>query len=200
MLASIVPLGERARNRRWGITVTAYVTGSLVAATLLGAVLGLVGSAVVDNGAVSSRLALATVAVLCAVGAAVDARLGGLALPTVHRQVDEDWLHRYRGWVYGFGFGFQLGLGFATIVTTAAVYLVFLLTFLSGSWQTGAVVGAAFGLARALPVLAMGRVTTPSRIREVHRHMQARAPLAARATVGVQCAVAVLGMAAVVKG
>jgi sulfite exporter TauE/SafE len=198
MLASIVPLGERARNRRWGITVTAYITGSVVAATLLGGVFGLVGSPLLDGPAVDSRLALAIVAVLCAAGAAVDTRLGGLSLPTVHRQVDEDWLHRYRGWVYGFGFGFQLGLGFATIVTTAAVYLAFLLAFLSGSWQSGAVVGAAFGLARALPVLAMAKVSTPGRMRDVHRVMQERAPLAARATVGVQCAVAVVWMAAAV--
>jgi sulfite exporter TauE/SafE len=200
MLASIVPLGERARNRRWGVTVTAYVIGSLLAGTLLGAVFGLAGDAVVDGRAVSARMALGAVAVLCAVGAAVDARVGGLSVPTVHRQVDENWLNRYRGWVYGIGFGFQLGLGVATIVTTATVYLVFVLAFLSGSWRGGAAVGATFGLVRALPVVAMGRVTTPGRIREVHRLLNERATLAARTAVGVQCAVAVIGMAAAVKG
>lgn len=199
MLASIVPLGERARHRRWGITVTAYVIGSLVAGTGLGAVVGLAGAASGDSRGGNARGVLAIVAAVCALGAAIDLRLGGLSLPTVHRQVNEDWLQRYRGWVYGLGFGFQLGLGVVTIVTTAAVYLVFVLAFLTGSWQAGAVLGAAFGLVRALPILAMARVTTPGRLREAHRRMQEWAPLAARAAVGVQCTVSVIGLAAAVK-
>ena len=40
--------------------------------------------------------------------------LGGRALPSVQRQVNEDWLVEFRGWVYGFGFGAQLGAGVAT--------------------------------------------------------------------------------------
>ena len=43
-------------------------------------------------------------------------------LPTTRRQVNEDWMGRYRGWVYGGAFGAQLGSGVATIVTSAAVY------------------------------------------------------------------------------
>src|SRR5437588_613125 len=44
MLASIHPLGERARARRWGLTVSAYVVGSLAGGSLLGAALGAIGS------------------------------------------------------------------------------------------------------------------------------------------------------------
>ena len=44
MLASIVPLVERARNRSWGVTTAAYVVGSVVAGAVLGASLGAVGS------------------------------------------------------------------------------------------------------------------------------------------------------------
>ena len=40
---------------------------------------------------------------------------------TPRRQVNEDWIGRYRGWVYGAGFGAQLGLGFAVFVMTCAV-------------------------------------------------------------------------------
>ena len=44
-------------------------------------------------------------AVLLLAGLLLDRRVGGLRLPTWHRQVDERWLARYRGWVYGLGFG-----------------------------------------------------------------------------------------------
>src|SRR5919199_1056164 len=125
MLASIHPLGERARDRRWGVTVSAYVAGSTLAAAV-------------------------TVAVLCAAALAFDLHPGGLQLPTIHRQVDKDWLDRYRGWVVGVGFGFQLGLGVVTIVTTAAVYLTFALATLTGSAAAGAPVGATFRPAPAL--------------------------------------------------
>ena len=57
----------------------------------------------------------------------------------------------------------QLGLGVVTIVTTAAVYLTWVAAFVTGSAAWGAVVGAAFGLARALPVLAAGSLRTPRR-------------------------------------
>lgn len=199
MLASIVPLGERARNRSWGITAAAYVLGSFMAGSFLGAMFGLVGSAAFGSSRLDQRLLLATAAVVCAFGAGIDAGIGGLSLPTVRRQVNEDWLHRYRGWVCGLGFGLQLGLGVVTIVTTASVYLVFVLGFLSASWQTGAALGAAFGLVRALPLLSVARVATPGQLREKHRRMQRWAPSAARAAVGVQCAVAAIGIAGTVK-
>ncbi len=199
MLASIVPLGERARNRSWGITAAAYVIGSLMAGSVLGAVFGVAGSAAFSYGHPGQQLLLATAALVCALGAGLDLGIGGLSLPTVRRQVNENWLHRYRGWVCGLGFGVQLGLGVVTIVTTATVYLVFVLGFLSASWQAGAALGAAFGLFRALPLLTMARVATPSQLREKHRRMQRWAPSAACAAIGVQCAVAAIGVAGTVK-
>src|SRR4051794_41008151 len=126
MLASIHPLGERARNRRWGVTVSAYLAASTVAAAALGGVLGALGAVLPLPAGGSVGLALLVIG-LCAAALAFDVSLGGLRLPTVHRQVDKDWLDRYRGWVVGAGFGLQLGLGVVTIVTTSAVYLTFAL-------------------------------------------------------------------------
>ena len=100
MLASIHPLGERARGQSFVVTVAAYTVGSVVAAAALGAVLGALGAAVVRrrrrraSGSASSR------------GAAVLAALvdrSGRRIPSWHRQVNEDWLTEYRGWVYGLG-------------------------------------------------------------------------------------------------
>jgi sulfite exporter TauE/SafE len=182
MLASIHPLGERARNRRWGRTVSAYVAGSVAAAALLGAVLGAAGSLV----PLSPGWTAVIVVVLVGIGLAFDLGLGGLRLPTVHRQVDKDWLDRYRGWVVGLGFGFQLGLGVVTIVNTSAVYLSFALALLTGSPVAGAAVGATFGLARALVILGVARVRRPDQLRAVLRRVQAWRPLCRRAGIAVQ--------------
>ena len=171
MLASIHPLGERAKHNRWAVTVAFYLFGSVAAGTVLGAALGTLGL----------HAGPAIVAALCLVAALVDA--SGRRPPGWRRQVNEDWLHRYRGWVYGVGFGFQLGLGVVTIVTTAAVYLAFTLAALSGSPASGALIGATFGLSRAAPVLLMGRVGAPDALRAFHGRHAGAAPWARGVTV-----------------
>src|SRR4051812_6588108 len=106
MLASIHPLGERARGRRWGITVSSFIAGAGAAGAMAGGLLGLAGAAVRDQAGLPLGLAVSIVVVAAVAGIALDVGVAGLRLPTVHRQVNEDWLHRYRGGVYGFGFGF----------------------------------------------------------------------------------------------
>lgn len=161
MLGSITPLGERGRNSRWGLTVAAFITASTAAGTLLGGLLGAVGGLA---GASGSTVAIVLLALAILTALAFDLGLGGARLPTVHRQVDEEWLGRYRGWVTGVGFGFQLGLGVATIVTTAFTYVAFLAAGLSGGVATGAVIGAVYGLVRAGTILAGSRVGSPERL------------------------------------
>jgi hypothetical protein len=162
MLSSITPLGERGRARRWGVTTTAYAVASVTSGALLGALLGLAP-------APDAKVALAVLAVVCGLAALLDLR--PRLLPTVHRQVNEDWLHTYRGWVYGAGFGAQLGLGVVTIVTTAAVYATLVAAALSGSPGGGATIGAVFGLVRALPALLTWRVTTVTRLAALSRRV-----------------------------
>jgi sulfite exporter TauE/SafE len=190
MLASINPLGERGRGNRWGWTVSWYTGGSLAGGLLVGAVAGALGvgpGAVLDPAAVA-----ATVLVAAGLGIVLDARWFGLALPTIRRQVNEDWLRTYRAWLYGAGFGFQLGLGVVTIVTTSTVYLTLVLAFLSGDVVAGAAIGAVFGLARALPVFAVARARDPAGLRAVLRRTERLAPVADRVA-----RVSVAGLAAV---
>ena len=187
MLASIHPLGERARDRRWGVTVGAYLLGSTLAAALLGALLGGVGSVLPLGAGATAALVVA----LAALALAYDVGVGGLRLPTVHRQVDKDWLGRYRGWVVGAGFGVQLGLGVVTIVNTAAVYLALALALLTGSVAAGAAVGTTFGLLRALEILVVARVRRPDQLRSILRRVHAWRPLSERIGVAVQAVVLV---------
>ncbi|MGH9075975.1 MAG: hypothetical protein ACRDY0_00715 [Acidimicrobiales bacterium] len=174
MLASISPLGERARHNRWAVTAGAYTVASVAAPAAVGAVAGLAGR--LAGLTVTTRaILLAMAAALCL---AADRRWparGGL-----RRQVDEDWLNRYRGWVYGAGFGAQLGVGLATRAATAAVYLSVAGEILAGSALAGAAIGATFGLVRAAPVVAGRRVATFARLAARHRQLAAMAPTAER--------------------
>jgi sulfite exporter TauE/SafE len=199
MLGSITPLGERGRQGRWAITASFYLVGSLLAGTLLGGVSGLAGRLAFAIWQPSQAAILAGITVLALVAATVDAGVRHVKLPTVHRQVDRTWLDRYRGWVYGFGFGFQLGLGVTTIVTTAAVYLLVGVALLSASPSSGAVVGAVFGLARAVPVLATRRVTTADRLSRMHTKTERWQRRAQGVTIAMEALVATLSVIAILR-
>lgn len=199
MLASIHPFGERSRNNRWAVTATAYVVGSAAAGGLVGAVLGLAGRGANISSWTGSAGAAAVVSILAGVVLAVDASRGRVRLPSLRRQVNEDWLGRYRGWVYGVAFGFQLGLGVATIVTTASVYLVYVLSFLSGSAATGAAIGTAFGLARGVVLYGMAPVRGPAELRDAHRRLQGWSRASWRATLAGEFAVLAGALAGVVR-
>src|SRR3954447_15480200 len=182
MLTSITPLGERGRGTSWRRTVTAYVVASIIGGAAVGAALGAVGALVHVQ---DTRWTLAAAGVLALVAAALD--VAG-RLPTLRRQVDETWMNRYRDWVYGAGFGLQLGVGAMTIVTSASVYLTWLVELLTADPAVGALVGGAFGLSRAAPLLGTAHIASADRLRSAQRRCQARLPLARRGTIGVQAA------------
>lgn len=194
MLASINPLGERARSQPYALTVTAYVVSSTVAGAALGALLGLAGSPVATPTA-----ALVFVAAVALVGLFFDRGALGLRAPGPRRQVNENWLATYRGWVYGAGFGAQLGLAFLTIVTATATWVAFACALFAGSVAGGALVGLCFGLVRALPVLSAARVRDPHGLRAVVRRLDRIRPRVAAVTTAAQGAGA-LGLLAVAIG
>ena len=186
MLTSISPLGERARAQRWSVTAAAYVLGSLLGGLVVGAAVGLLGSVVaVATGDPSAVVVAGVAAVVLLLAAVADATGLTRVLPPRRRQVDEDWLPAYRGWVYGLGFGVQLGAGLTTVVTSASTYAALALAGVSASPVAGAVVGATFGLVRALPLLALRRVTTTARLVASQRRLAALARPAATGVVVV---------------
>jgi len=197
MLSSITPLGERGRGNRWALTAAAYVVASTAGGLLAGAVLGLAGLALRTAAHPPPAAVFYVIAVVCLAALAVDLR-GAPRLPTTRRQVNEQWLDAYRGWVYGAGFGFQLGLGLVTIVTTAAVFAMACLAVLAGlaGYLGGAtVIGAVFGLARALPILAFAGASDWPSLQRRHRRLHAAAGGARLAAAVVLGAVAVTAVA-----
>jgi hypothetical protein len=195
MLTSISPLGERARGQRWWLTVSAYVVASTAAGAAIGAALGAVGQVALVAGPMGRpTAALGVFAAGGIVGLVLDAHRDRRRLPGPRRQVNEDWLNRYRGWVYGAGFGAQLGAAFATIVVVSAVYLVFVAAFLARSPVVGMVLGASFGAARALPVLAVHRVHDTGALRRFMGRLESRRRLADRAVRVLQASTVVAAM------
>lgn len=183
MLSSINPLGERGRGQRFWLTASFYLVGSILGGALVGTVGGAIGSLLPTGG-----WRLAMIAVVAGLGAAMD--LARREPPSWRRQVDEDWLVRYRGWVYGLGFGLQLGLGVVTIVTSASLYSMVAITILADSFGVSLLVGTVFGLARAVVILLGRRAVDPSSLRMMMRRLQDGLPLARAAVIGCQALLA----------
>lgn len=166
MLASITPLGERSRGFSWGLTASAFGAGAVAGGAVAGAAGGAIGS-LAPAGSWRGAVALTVLlAALC-----VDATPLGRRLPSTRRQVNEDWMTRYRGWVYGLAFGAQLGVGLATVVTSAAIYAAALGAALAGTVGAGAAVGAAFGATRALSLLPARRARNPAGLIRLQRQL-----------------------------
>ena len=168
MLASITPLGERARRSNWATTTGFYVAGSVLAGAAMGAAASLLGSVVFASVGVAVRVGVVAGALV--LGMVWELATG--AVPGPRRQVNELWLGRYRGWVYGLGFGAQLGAGVTTIVVSSAVYAVWLAALVSGRPLTGIAIGGCAGALRGATVLAGARVVTPARLMALHQRLR----------------------------
>ncbi|MDX6664692.1 MAG: hypothetical protein QOG68_898 [Solirubrobacteraceae bacterium] len=193
MLASITPLGERSRGFSWRITATAFAIGALAGGAAVGAAAGLIGSAVPDGRPWRYGAAL----LAAGLALAHDLLAAGSRPPGTRRQVDEDWLTRYRGWVYGLGFGVQLGGGVVTIVSSAATYAAFAACVLSGDVAAGAVIGTVFGAVRAAAILPAGRVHDWAGLQGLHRGLLRWQGAGRRAGIAIEVgAVVVLAVTA----
>ncbi|MHB8659904.1 MAG: hypothetical protein ACYC91_18565 [Solirubrobacteraceae bacterium] len=168
------------------MTATAFAVGAVGAGAGTGAAAGAVGSLLPE---VAGWRGLALAAVL-SVTMLFDATALGGRLPTSRRQVNEDWLGRYRGWVYGVAFGAQLGVGVVTIVSSAAIYATIAAEFLSAGVAPGAVIGGMFGAVRALSLLSARIARSREDLLRLHRRLGGLEP-------GVRHAVALLELLAI---
>ena len=191
MLSSIHPLGERGRNSRWGVTVTAFTIASTATGATIGAILGTAGSTMIQSASADVLLAATAIAALTA--GVLD--LTRVSPPGPQRQVNETWIGHYRGWIYGGAFGAELGTGVVTFVVTWGVYAVLVAEFLSTSPIGGAVIGATFGLGRSLALILAGRIDRPSRLSSFHERMASLGPMLHRTTAA---GAALLGSAGLV--
>lgn len=140
-------------TRRSATTVAAstFTVGAVVGGALTFGSLAFIGG-LVGQQAVGVRGGLAAlVALACALA---DWR-GLKVAPQIRRQVPERWR-----WTMPLSlacglYGILLGLGFTTFVLTFAVWALAGISFATGSPSVGLLIGVAFGIGRALPILWM---------------------------------------------
>lgn len=163
--AQIHPLGESSRGNRWIVTIVAFAIGSMLAGATLGGLIGWLGSMTI--GGVESATTVTLAAILAIAGGLLD--LSPIKPWTPERQVNENWISRYRGWVYGAAFGVQLGLGFAVFVMSWGYYAMLGIAFLTASPLAGALIGTCFGLGRGVLLYTSRWITTPERLARFHQ-------------------------------
>lgn len=193
MLSSITPMTEAGRGNRFAVTAAWFTLGGVVGGATLGLVAAL-GAAAVAALDPTDAVRWGIGAVLAVATASIDLGLAGVSLPIFKRQVDDAWLRRYRAWVYGAGFGWQIGVGVATYIMTAGVFLTIGLAVLTGSPAAALAIGLAFGLVRGSAVWIGRSATTPAALGAVHDRLEQLAPASRAAAAGSQVlAIAVLG-------
>jgi len=197
MLSSITPLSENGRGNRYWATVTWFLLGAILGGATLGAVAAL-GALVVAATEMTPASSAVLVLVAALVTVASDLGVGGFRLPANPRQVERTWLDRYRSWIYGVGFGWQLGVGVATYVMSASVYLMVVAAAATARPLLAMMIVTLFGFLRGLAVLPAARVKTPADLGRLHRLIERFRPLSR--TIAVVTQIGVLAAAATVLG
>lgn len=185
MLSTLTPMSERSRGHRYWVTATWYSIGGLAGGLLLGLLVAPV-AALVGWGQPQPWLVAALVGALALAALTTDLRLTRRRLPGHTRQVDEVWITTYRPWVYASGFGAQIGLGFATVIMTGALYLLVAVMALTGSPAAAIGLGALFGLVRGSAIWAGVRLDRPAALRRFHQRFEALAPASVALMVAVE--------------
>lgn len=186
MLSSITPLGQRGRGMSWIRTVVAFWIGAMVAGAVVFGAIGVVGNWL----AVPSLNPWWSLVILVA-AACLD--LARVKAPGPHRQVDEDWLGKYRDWVVGLGFGAQLGAGFVTIVPSFGTWAMFLLA--AGAGVPLAIsLGVAFGVGRSLLLVSTARVRSTPALADTMRRFNGAERLAGWVAVAGYGVVIMVGL------
>jgi hypothetical protein len=126
---------------------------------------------------------------------AIDADVFGQIIPIWRRQVNDQWLARYRSWVYGAGFGWQIGVGVATYIMTAAVFLLVVLAAMTIDPVEAALLCGLFGLVRGLAVFLTARSDSPGQLHALHHRFDQAGPAVRVGVIAVQAGVALVALA-----
>ncbi|MEI6701534.1 MAG: hypothetical protein WCL38_07260, partial [Actinomycetota bacterium] len=163
MLSTITPIAEKLRGHSFLVTASWFVLGSVVGGASLGS-LCVLGAVVVHLLGFGVTFTMWVAGLVALVALLADGKVRGIRLPVIPRQVNEQWVDRYRPIVYAAGFGWQIGAGFATYVMTAANYVLVAIAISSGSPMTAFALCVLFGFARGTGILISSGATSPTRL------------------------------------
>jgi sulfite exporter TauE/SafE len=140
-----------------------HVAGSTAGGVLLFGSLGVIGH--LSLGGVPLAVRWAGAGVLSLVFGLNEFGLLRLPLPRNHHSVPQSWWFDLGPNQAALVYGFVLGLGVTTVVPFGTFYAVGAWALLAAGPGYGAALGAAYGLARALPVLGVSLVMVSHRRR-----------------------------------
>lgn len=153
MVETIGPNGHTGGRKVTLAACATFLPGALVGAVVTFAGLALLGAVVPGDGWL--RYVLAAVAALAA--AVAEARGARLA-PQIRRQLPEHWRRVMPMPLAAALYGVLLGLGFTTFVLTFGVWALAGIVLALGEPVLGLAIGLAFGIGRALPVVALAPI------------------------------------------
>lgn len=151
MVATIGPRGHTGGPRTTFAACVTFAFGALAGGVVTFGSLALLGDLVRGAGGRTAYLVAAAIA-----GAAALAELRGIPIvPQVRRQLPEHWRRLMPMPLAAALYGVLLGLGFTTFVLTFGVWALAGISAAVASPTAGVLVGAGFGVGRALPIVVI---------------------------------------------
>jgi len=151
MVETIGPAGHAGGRRTTLAACASFLPGALAGGVATFGSLAVLGGLLHGGGEPLAYLIAAAVAGCAAIAEARGARIA----PQVRRQLPEHWRRVLPLPLASFGYGVLLGLGFTTFVLSFGVWALAGISLALGELGLGAAIGLAFGLGRALPVVAL---------------------------------------------
>ena len=154
MVETIGLSGDGARRRTTIASCIAFAPGAVVGGIATFGLLSALGELVHGVGGRAAYLVAAAIAVAAAVAEARGTRI----VPQIRRQLPERWRWTMPMPLAAALYGILLGLGFTTFVLSFGVWALAGISLALGDPAAGLVIGAAFGVGRALPVVLVAPV------------------------------------------
>jgi hypothetical protein len=149
MIDTLGPRGYSGRPRATLVACAAFGLGAPIGGVITFGGLSALGALLQGGGA-----AFGVAAAIAAVAAALD--LAGVRIaPQLRRQVPEGWRRVLPLPLAAFLYGILLGLGFTTYVLSFALPALAAISVAAADVQLGLVIGLAFGVGRALPIVVL---------------------------------------------
>ncbi|MFL5908245.1 MAG: hypothetical protein ACJ75Z_11710, partial [Solirubrobacterales bacterium] len=148
---TIGPTGHTGGRRTTTAACIAFLPGAIAGGLLTFGSLAALGELMHGAGGRAAYLVAAAIALLAAVLEARGARI----VPQIRRQLPEHWRRILPMPLAAALYGVLLGIGFTTFVLSFGVWALAGVSLVLGDPRVGAVIGVAFGVGRALPILAL---------------------------------------------
>jgi hypothetical protein len=148
---TIGPTGHTGGRRTTYAACATFLPGAVLGGVVTFGALALAGDALHGAGGRAAYIVAAAIAILAAV---LEAR-GTRIVPQIRRQLPEHWRRVMPMPLAAALYGVLLGLGFTTFVLSFGVWALAGISLAVGDPQLGLVLGVAFGIGRAVPVVAL---------------------------------------------